>query len=82
MHIIYLTSNNNLFKEIKKWKSVGFWVEMEKSEEMRLYRREQFFKEIHFPYLSWKSISSISIENADKVGKRFCGIVLHQVHEK
>ena len=33
--MIYSTSNNSLFKEIKKNdKSVLFWIEMEKSEEM------------------------------------------------
>ena len=54
-----------------------FWVELEKSEEIRLNRREKFFEELGFPYPHRKSISSISKEKADKVSKYFRGIVPH-----
>ena len=79
MYIIYSTSNNNLFKEIKNERVVGFWVEMDKNEE----KREKFSKEIHFPYHPHrKPISTIIKENCDEAGKRFHGIVLHQMPEK
>ena len=68
MYIIYLTSSNNLFKEIKKKR-----VEMEKSED----KKEKFFEKIYFPYPHRKHISSIRKENADEARKRFRRIIPH-----
>ena len=78
MYIIYSTSNNNLFKEIKNEIVVGFWVEMDKSEE----KREKFYEEIHFPYPHRKSISTIIKKNVDKARKHLRGIVPHQTPKK
>ena len=45
-------------------------------------KREKFFEEIHFLCPHKKLISTIIKENAEEVGKRFCGIVQHQTLKK
>lgn len=38
-------------KIVMQWSTkIGFWVELEMSEDMRLYRREKFFEEMEFTY--------------------------------
>ena len=79
MYIIYSISNNNSFREIKNERIVGFWVEMDKSEE----KRGDTFQENSFPIAPHrKLISTIIKENASKARERFHGIVLHQTPEK
>ena len=79
MYIIYLTLTNNLYKEIKNERVIGFlgWNGQEWGKDGEDFRGKPFPIPPH-----GKPISIVIKENADEAGKHFRGIVPHQTPEK